>query len=381
MTTDRGDVRKLRSVENEAVHDRNGLRPGSSLLIGILAVFLGLGAGWSARRIGQPTDEQLIERARSDRAAGRLDAAEGHLRCVSGESPLAAEARAELGFVQLAEGHVEAAEESLRLAVLERLEMQPARDELRWLYFNTFRVREAERLLETWLERTPDDYRSLLDLHFAEFRRQLPREGRPYLEQLESRQPGQLAVLRGLAYCDWQAGAAGSARDRFAQAIDRAPSDVETRLLAAEFSLEQGWSELSRDFLDVSEKGFVAAAEHDDRWWGLRGRLARGGGAAANAVTLLTRAIERRPRESAWWQERGLALRELGRATESAADLEAAVRLERAKADMADLVFSGRLEDPDRATIERMARLCEQRGQRVAQRCWSLWSQLAAGSR
>lgn len=329
----------------------------------------------------RPTDDQQIEVARVDRAAGRLDTAASRLRLISGESPLAAEARAELGIIALAEGRVEAAEQALRMAVSERLDFQPARDELRWLYFNTFRVREVERLLEAWLELHPDDFRSLLDLHFAEFRRQLPREGRPFLERLESQQPGQLAVLRGLAYCDWQAGDAGSARDRFAQAVDRAPTDVETRLLAAEFALEQGWSELSRALLDVSDKAFLAQAEADDRWWGLRGRLARSAGQAAEAVALLANAIERRPRESVWRQERGLALRDLGRAAESAADLGMAVRLEQAKAEMANLVFSGRLEDPDRATIEQMAGLCEQRGQRVAHRCWFLWSQRAAGSR
>lgn len=363
------------------IHESNGMRSGQSLLIASIAGLIGLGAGWLARVAVRPTDDQQIEVARVDRAAGRLEAAASRLRPISGESPLAAEARAELGFIELAEGRVDGAEQALRLAVAERLDMQPARDELRWLYFNTFRVRDVERLLEAWLELHPEDFRSLLDLHFAEFRRQLPREGRPFLERLESQQPRQLAVLRGLAYCDWQAGDAGSARDRFAQALDRAPTDVETRLLAAEFALEQGWSELSRTLLNVSDKAFLSRAEADDRWWGLRGRQARSTGQAAEAVTLLATAIEWRARESAWWQERGLALRDLGRAAESAADLGMAVRLEQAKAEMADLVFSGRLEDPDRATLEKMVRLCEQRGQRIAHQCWFLWSQRAAGSR
>jgi tetratricopeptide (TPR) repeat protein len=352
-----------------------------NLLVWLVAASVGTGAGWFTRRGSDPSPPQRIEQALRDRTAGRFEAARDSLLRIPGSSPDAALARAELGLVALTLGELDTAEQALTLAVADRPDLQPARDELRWLYFNTFRTRAVERLLESWLGRNPDDYRALVDLHLAEFRRQLPREGRPFLAQWENRVPAQLSVLRGLAYCDWQAGDAQAARARFTAALDLDPTDTETRLLAAEFALEQGWSTLANVLL--SEATFdTREAAKDDRWWGLRGRLARLGGHAQTAVESLSIAHRLRPREPAWIQERGLAHRDLGQPSDSAADLQAAVQLEQAKSDLAELVFSGRLENPDPAFLARMVTLCEQRGQRVAQECWSRWNRraIAAGT-
>jgi tetratricopeptide (TPR) repeat protein len=347
-----------------------------SLLVWLVAVVFGAGAGWLARCGAEAAAPERIEEAMRDRAAGRFEAARDSLLRIHRSSPSAALARAELGFSALALGDLDTAEQALVLAVTDRPDLQTAREELRWLYFNTFRVRDVERLLESWLGRNPDDFRALVDLHLAEFRRQLPREGRPFLAQWENRVPAQLSVLRGLAYCDWQAGDAQAARDRFTAALDLDPTDTETRLLAAEFALEQGWSTLANELL--SEAAFdTREAVKDDRWWGLRGRLARLDGHAQTAVEFLSDAVRLRPRESAWIQERGLAHRDLGQPSNSASDLQAAVQLEQAKSDLAELVFSGRLENPDPALLARMVTLCEQRGQRVAQECWNRWNRRA----
>ncbi len=214
---------------------------------------------------------------------------------------------------------------------------------------------------------------------------------------MESRIPGQVSVLRGLAWCDWNTGDQSAARDRFARALDAAPSDPETRLMAAEWALEQGRDAVCRRLLfldanvslgsglegespepssitDANVGAITSAFERDDRYWGLLGQLERAAGHPELAEAHFSRAMAARPSEQGWVHQRGLSRRDAGRTLEAESDFAEARNLERAQSQMAELVFGGLVESPTPASAAKMAVLCEQRQQSLAAGCWRRWA-------
>jgi tetratricopeptide (TPR) repeat protein len=395
---------------------------GSGVLVLIVACSGGLGSafGMMVRQTTAPTVESLLVRGRAELDRGRADAAltlwmgeapklvdstevwfeagvvarrlGRHSEAASAfervprESPLWRDSVGELGLACLSLGELDEAERLLREAIRLRSASPAARNELRWLCFNTFRQREVERLLLDSLASEPDNFQTLIDLHLAEFRKQLPREGRPFLDQVDARVPGQVSVLRGLAWCDWHTGDQTAARDRFAQALDAAPSDPETRLMAAEWALEQGRDAVCRKLLLLDDEGsphfrpdenggpMKSTFEADDRYWGMLGQLERAAGHPDPAESHFSRAMAARPSEQAWVHQRGLSRRDAGRKLEAESDFAEARNLERAQSQMAELVFGGLVESPTTASAARMAALCEQRRQSLAADCWRRWA-------
>ncbi|MEX2561145.1 MAG: tetratricopeptide repeat protein, partial [Pirellulales bacterium] len=209
------------------------------LLLACVALLCSLVSCASETQPGRPDDSP--EQAEAELQLGRLDRAEATFRRLLERDPMNVELHQRLALVM----------------------------------FRTLRAREVERFLEQSLDQFPGDGWILINLLRAEFRPLPPRDAIVELEPLNKRQPGQVAVVRALAWCYWQTGEMEQARRTFLEALELDPADPETRLAAAGFLFELG--ELNRaDQLLMAEPAGQATADcpltfdDDDRWWSLR---------------------------------------------------------------------------------------------------------------
>lgn len=233
-----------------------------------------------------------------------------------------------------------------------------AREELQWLYFNQFRTRELEQLLESHLAREPANFSLLNHLMMSSCRPPVPREGVNYLEQVEARQPGQPGVVRGLGYCYWQFGELAKAREFLDRAWQSDSADVETRWVVAAFLLEQGEVAAAERILRPSES-IPAEWAGDDRWWWLSSQAAESEGRNAEALDLLERALERRPAEIKYVHRRGMLLQKLGRRVAADEAFRTANRLEGCQMELTEIALSGALADPTPELCRQLAKLCD----------------------
>jgi tetratricopeptide (TPR) repeat protein len=257
--------------------------------------------------------------------------------------------------------------EEAEVVLVRHLERYPdadqAREELQWLYFNQFRGRELEQLLEAALSRPPVRYATLVHMLLSEFRPPVPREGIGYLEKTHRRRPGQAPVALALGYCDWQLGEIDKARQFLEVAWAKNPHDPHTRLVTAEFLLEQNDLAAARKVLDQP-------AQQDDRWWWINSRLAEIEGNDAAALESLDQALAVRPFELRYVHRRAILLQALGRQAEAAESFQQANRLEAVQTKLTEIVLSGQLERPTVALCDDVARLCDERGRSAQAAGW-----------
>jgi tetratricopeptide (TPR) repeat protein len=288
--------------------------------------------------------------------------------------PPAAELSLDEVLANLADGRLDTAEVRLRRYLESHPDSEQAAEELRWLYFNQLRTRDVEEFLAAQLQRFPDHYWLLAELLTTEFRKQLPREGLKYLQEVNERHPGQAPVLLALGYCYWQIGELDQAHPALQAALELRPHHPATRLLIAEYLLEQNETDAASALLGQPRDGLSASDEpdlsQDDRWWSLRSVLAERRGEWDEAERHIARAIELRPGELKYLQRQGLLWQRLGRPEESARVLQQANRLEAVHSELSEIVLRGRHEEPSPEFCRHLGALCEQLHQPLAAAGW-----------
>lgn len=282
---------------------------------------------------------------------------------------------------QLAEGRLDLAEISLQSHLQRFPNSQEALEELQWLYFNQFRTREIEELLEAHLVRFPDDVGAAIELLNCGFRKQLPREGIGYLREVDQKQPGQASVQLALGYGHWQIGELDAARTMLQAALSQRPNHRETRYIVAEFLLENGESESVAALVaeDVGLKG--AEDRDDDRVWLLRSLIAERLGDVAAAHRAIERASSKRPGELQYVHREGLLLQWLGRQEEATRRLQRANELEGVQSELSEIVLRGQHTEPTPELCERLADLLHEFGRDVPAQCWRQFGDRLAASK
>lgn len=274
----------------------------------------------------------------------------------------------------LSDFRVDDAERVLLEILASHPESVRARDELRWMYFNQFRSRELERLLEDGLRVRPHDFSLAVDLLMSEFRPQNPREVLGYWERAASRQREQPRVLATLGYCYARVGENEQAARALQSAVDLCSSDTLVRIRAAEFLIDQGeWS--SADLLVNWPTAGKANLSNDEIYWDEvlwnQSLVKESQGEFDAALERIELALDRQPSELRYVQRRGKLLQLLGRSDEAADCFARANRLESYIGRLTDIVLSGDLENPTRELCGEIAEICRQRGKMIQAETWN----------
>ncbi len=273
----------------------------------------------------------------------------------------------------LTNGRLDLAEVALRAYLQRNPNSTVALEELRWLYFNQFRTREIEEILEARLVRFPEDAATAIELLNCEFRKQLPREGIGYLREVDRKQPRQAAVQLALGYCDWQIGELDAAQTAFQAALSQRSDHRETRYVVAEFLLENGEVEAANELVTTT------AEQDDDRALFLRSLISERQGDVESAYQAIEHAVSKRPGELRYVHREGLLLQRLGRTGEATQRLRRANELEGFQSELSEIVLRGQHAEPTPELCERLANLLHEFGRDVQSRTWrQLGSRLTA---
>ncbi|MDA1014839.1 MAG: tetratricopeptide repeat protein [Planctomycetota bacterium] len=270
--------------------------------------------------------------------------------------------------VLLLAGRLDDAEVTLRRHLKRYPQSQQAHDELRWLLFNQFRTRELERFLEAGLVEEPGSQMLLFHLLMTEMRQPVPREGISYLLKIDESQPGQRTVDRAIGFCQWQLGELEDARERIDKAWAADRSDWETRLLAAEFLIEQDQLDMAETCLERHSADDVV----DDRRSWLLGRIAERRRRMADALEHVAEAVGTRPFELKYAHRYAQLLRQTGRVEESDVWTRKAAAIESANKRLTEIVLSGAIDAPTLELSREIAKLNEQRFRTEQARGWHL---------
>jgi tetratricopeptide (TPR) repeat protein len=311
---------------------------------------------------------------RSLQLEGKLAAAAEAYARIPVEAKAHRQASLARGIALLHDAQFEAAENAFR----DHLELYPeskqARDEVKWLLFNQLRGRELEVFLKGQLFRHLDDESLLFDLLFTEIRKQIPRETMANLATVNELKPGQANVVLALAHCFWKTAQTQSAIDCFRQALQLRPDHLETRLLAAEFQMEQGQLDATSTLLTVPDPittGMPIDWRDDDRWCWLSSQLAQLKGDDETAQTLAKRALELRPNEREYLHGYQTLLVLTGQ-TESAEPIrKRAAELQACRRRLEILVLGGDLDNPTADACGEVAALVKDRGESAQADGWS----------
>ena len=285
-----------------------------------------------------------------------------------------------LALALLAEARLEQAE-SVLTDLLDRYPRhRPAREELRWLYFNEFRTRDVLRLLEETLVQAGGEYSALPELLDSEYNAQSPQEGINYLADANRRQSDQAPVMTALAHCHWQLGQLDTAQALLDRAAALEPENVQTRLLRSTVLLERNQIQralvaLLGDEQEGSASSLKGALERDDRYWHIRSRIAEAQDDGEGALREIERALTIRPDELAYSARKADLLRLLGRNSEAGEAAHRVARIVSTKQEVRMMMEKGKHRSPNREDCLRIAELCRQRGRTVQADAWASVSQ------
>jgi len=248
-------------------------------------------------------------------------------------------------------------------------------DELRWMCFNQFRTRDVDELSHWWLKGHPDDSQALIHLLLGVFRPQVPQEGADYLRQIDEQVPGQVSVMRALAWAAWQSGRIDESKRLMNDAWQLSADDPRTRLLSAEILIEEQDYEAAARTLGespISIDGEVFGGQVD-RWHWLRSRILQQQDEMAEALSQLDRAIELRSNNLEYIHARALLLRQQGRDAEANEAFERARAIELCKKRFAEIAFSGAWQRPSPELCVEIADLYRQSGDPLVATFWRTW--------
>lgn len=247
------------------------------------------------------------------------------------------------------------------------------RDELRWMYFNQFRHRELEMLLEDGLRLRPGDFSLAVALLMSEFRPQNPREVLGYWERAGSRQPRQPRVLATLGYCYAHVGDAKQAEQAFQSALDLRADDVLVRVRVAQFLIDRGEWSSARQLLNWTDAKPLSDSKEElyqDQLWWIQSLVAESQDELDAALEHIERSLKRRPDELQYVQRRGTLLQLLGRTEEAADTFARANQLESYIGRLTEIVLSGDLENPTPELCREIAEICRLRGKTLQAETW-----------
>ncbi len=308
------------------------------------------------------------------------------------------ESHLQLGLLLLATGQFDAAERELAVHIEKYPEDKDARTELRWIYFNQFRTRDALRLLEDQLRKFPDDLTVLPELLDCEFRDQVPQEMVDYFAKMNRQYPRQVALLRALGICYWRMGDNDQARGLLQQALSIRPEDAETRLVTARLLIEQREYQAARLLLEPQEKGpgtletAVEIMQRDDRFWSILSLIAEAEKDLPRSLDYLNRALEICPWELEYLTRKASCLRMFSgdpqpqaiqppddssakhasnaEITDSKKMMEIAANVSTAHRELFHIVELGHYREPTLAHSLRIAELCEILGREMEAQAW-----------
>lgn len=287
--------------------------------------------------------------------------------------PTSSSATFDLAMQHLTNYRVEEAERVLLQVLASHPDSVRVRDELRWMYFNQFRHRELESLLEEGLRVRPQDLTLAVDLLMSEFRPQNPREVLPYWERTVGQQAEQPRVLATLAYCYARVGDADKAEEAFQVALNLGHSDILVRVRVAEFLIDRGDLVAAEQVLGgptaADQLGSKDNLYQDQVWWN-QSLIAESQADLTTALAHIDRALVRYPNELSYVQRRGTLLQRLDRIDEAASCFKHANELESHVGRLTEIVLSGDLENPTVALCREIADLCRQRGKVIQSETW-----------
>lgn len=273
-------------------------------------------------------------------------------------------ASATAAMAELAQGAVESSEQRMVRHLEQFPEDHAVRGELRWLYFNQLRTRDVERLLEDQLRRFPDQWSAAEDLLSSEFRRQLPRDGMPYLQELDKKVPRQATVKMALATCYWQLGKTDEARLHFQAAFQSRPHEPWMKQVFALFLFEQGCSA-------EEVRPYLAQPPRDDLDWYQLCLLNDLEGDTPQAIKAIQQALQLRPKEAAYVTRMADLQQQAGRIEEANAARKLARDLGDVNSQLNEIVLSDQHLRPTPPICRRIASLNAARGRSIQAAVWS----------
>jgi tetratricopeptide (TPR) repeat protein len=278
-------------------------------------------------------------------------------------------------FAWLNAGFLGSCEEIFRQHLLRYPDSDVAYEELKWLYFNQFRLRELERFFDEQLVLSPGNYKVLLDALNTEIREQVAQEAVVALRKANEAQPDQAVVLLALGYCHWQLGDLKTAREQLQRAWQLRPDHPETRLTVAEFLIEQDQLQAAREMLLADEPDshpLRSEFQKHDLWHWLRHRIAVIEDDSEDAMRHLNAALQLRPFDLQYLQTRGSLLQTLGKSTEAAQVFQEINPRASAEQRLLQVVLTENLDAPTVEVCREIAELYEIRGRHNLASGWRM---------
>ncbi len=181
-----------------------------------------------------------------------------HFREVSSNSELYGEALLSVVKCCMQVAKMELAEETLKKYLVMHPDSIPARTELQWLYFNQFRLRELQILLDEGIDQAENPYPFLYHLLYMEIKPPIAQESIGLLKRINAAEPGQASILLALGYSYWKLGKIDQAKTLIEESRAIDPDRIESILVAADFYLESGELEKSQAIFTTRTKVFTS---------------------------------------------------------------------------------------------------------------------------
>jgi len=226
---------------------------------------------------------------------------------------------------------------------------QEAVTELQWLYFNQFRLRELQVLLEHSLDYCPNKFLLLYHLLNTEHKKPIAQESIRTLNRINELRPDQASIIRAIGYCHWKLGDIEQAKAFIAAARQLQPEDLEATLIAVEFYLELGEMDTLENLIaDIKNQSttFQKQLKQDDRWLWLLSRLELQTGETAAALKSIQEASRLKAKQIQYLQQEAMILQALGHKAESTSKFQEARTLASSHRELYKIVSSGALESP-----------------------------------
>jgi tetratricopeptide (TPR) repeat protein len=239
-----------------------------------------------------------------------------------------------------------------------------AREELIQLYMIQLRRRETISLLYDRWNYFPDDLLVLKSLLLASVEPLTPEGPSIYFEQVNSRHPGQAAVVLTMARTAALLGEEERADRFFNQALELRPNHFLTKLLSAEFFLSRGDDRRARQLVDLMSKMTFddCDARSDDRYWAIVAKIRENEGELEESFAAIQKALEIRPNDYSLLSSKCGLLRKMERGDEARKLAARASQISDAERELFLLADEANLEMITREQCGEFARLLETLG-------------------
>lgn len=266
---------------------------------------------------------------------------------------------------------IEQAEDALENYLINFPDSLPVRTELQWLYFNQFRIREVEILLQENLPDTENPYPLLYHLLHLEFKPPIAQESIRLLKRINDAEPGQASVMMAIGYCYWKLGKIDRAKVLIEESLTINPDRIESILVAADLYLELGELSKCKAILERKYPQQVQSAlEQDDRWYWILSRLQFQNNNQKRALEEIDKSLKLNPFEIKYLQFCGTIKHALGQNQEAQQFFQQAKKLALSHRELYKIVSSGVLEQPTKADCLQISQYCEDLGKIIQAREW-----------